>query len=137
YEPEPPARVELAAARFTRGVDLRWGRSSYTGIVAGGHEPQVASEPELDGVSDELLETPAARVAGTAGPEELRLRAVELPLGEMPGGADVGDLLHRVLEAADFAAPDLSGELALRLAEQRARRDVETGDPAAVVEGVR
>ena len=36
--------------------------------------------------------------------EEQRLRAAPAPLAAMPGGADVGDLLHRVLEATDFAS---------------------------------
>jgi exodeoxyribonuclease V beta subunit len=94
----------------------------------------VASEPEQDTVSDELLDGPAG---GATGSDEVRLRAVELPLGVMPGGADVGDLVHRVLEAADFDAADLDAELLLRLHEQRARRDVELGDEAAVIAGLR
>ena len=54
----------------------------------------------------------------------------------MPGGADVGDLLHRVLEATDFASADLDAELAARLAEQRRRRDVDIGDTDAAIAGL-
>ena len=46
----------------------------------------------------------------------------------------VGTLVHRVLEATDFAAADLDGELA---AHVDALRRVEIGDPAAVVAGLR
>ncbi len=135
YRPAPAAVVELEAARFDRAIDQRWGRTSYTGIVAARGEPQVGSEPEQDSVSDELLDGPAGAVVAT--PDEERLRAVELPLAAMRGGADVGDLLHRVLEAADFDAADLDAELLLRLREQRGRRDVELGDETAVVTGLR
>ena len=54
----------------------------------------------------------------------------------MPGGADVGDLLHRVLEATDFASADLDAELAARLAEQRRRRDVDIGDTDTAIAGL-
>ena len=55
-----------------------------------------------------------------AGPEGLgHLRAAPALLGAMPGGADVGDLIHRVLEATDFASADLDAELAAHLVEER------------------
>ena len=54
----------------------------------------------------------------------------------MPGGADVGDLLHRLLEATDFASVDLGAELGTRLAEQRRRRDVDIGDTDAAIAGL-
>ncbi len=52
-------------------------------------------------------------------------------------GTAVGTFVHRVLEAADFAAPDLSVELAARVVEVQARRQVDIGDPSAVVAGLR
>ena len=48
------------------------------------------------------------------------LRAVPSLLAAMPGGAEVGTLVHRVLEATDFAADDLEAELAERLAARQA-----------------
>ena len=54
----------------------------------------------------------------------------------MPAGAEVGTFVHRVLEATDFAAGDLTAELTARVAEERARRGVEIGDAAAVVTGL-
>jgi exodeoxyribonuclease V beta subunit len=48
----------------------------------------------------------------------------------------VGTFVHRVLEATDFATPDLAAELNLRVAEVQAYRPVEIGDPATVVAGL-
>jgi exodeoxyribonuclease V beta subunit len=58
-------------------------------------------------------------------------------LGEMPVGLRVGTLVHRVLEATDFAAADLDAELAAHIAKAQARRSVDIGDPATVVAGLR
>jgi exodeoxyribonuclease V beta subunit len=78
-------------------------------------------------------EAEAVQVAPSEGDRE-----GPLPLGAMRGGPEVGDLVHRVLEATDFAADDLRAELAARLGEQRRRRDVELGsDEATVVAGLR
>jgi ATP-dependent exoDNAse (exonuclease V) beta subunit len=55
----------------------------------------------------------------------------------MPVGVHVGTFVHRVLEAADFAADDLDEELARCVASERARRAVDIGEPAAVVAGLR
>src|SRR5258708_33541127 len=54
----------------------------------------------------------------------------------MPAGARVGALVHRVLESADFAAPDLTAELTERVAEQQAQGRVEIGDPSVVTAGL-
>ena len=134
-EPQPP--VELEAGRFQRALDARWRRVSYSGIVAGRHEQAVATEPEVDVVDDELLATaPVADVTAESDAEEQRLRATPAALSAMPGGAEVGDLLHRVLEATDFASADLDAELARRLAEQQGRRHVDIGDTEAVIAGL-
>jgi exodeoxyribonuclease V beta subunit len=119
----PRAAAELDVAAFERELDLRWRRTSFTDLTAGAHEPRVGSEPEEPVVEDEP-EGPAA----TAG---------ELPLASMPAGAEIGTFVHRVLEATDFAAADLTAELAGRIAEVQERRRVEIGDPAAVAAGLR
>jgi exodeoxyribonuclease V beta subunit len=129
---EAPSLPDLAAARFERTIDLRWTRTSYTGLTAAQYEAaQVASEPEEEVLADEEIEMPAG--PASAADEELALRDVPLPLAAIPGGTAVGDLVHRILEATDFAAPDLAAELAARLAEQRSRRDVELGEGGSVL----
>ncbi|MBW3615365.1 MAG: hypothetical protein KY439_08675 [Actinobacteria bacterium] len=147
-EPQPPA--SLAARRFGRRLDTQWRRTSYSGITAGAHDQRVASEAEDTVVSDEEVlappraagddaggagQAPAPAPAGTG--DEARLRAVPSLLGAMPGGAEVGTLVHGVLERIDFAAADLDGELIVALDRERARRHVDVGDPAAVAAGLR
>jgi exodeoxyribonuclease V beta subunit len=127
WAPEDVPQRTLEAASFTRSIDVRWGRTSYTGIVAGHYEAaRVASEPDEDVRLDDEAEV--AVPTGVAG--------TELPLAAMASGVEVGDLVHRVLQATDFAAPSLGDELELRLREQRARRDVDVGDPAAAIAGL-
>jgi exodeoxyribonuclease V beta subunit len=134
---EPRRPVELDAASFERTLDARWRRVSYSGIVARAHEESVASEPEVDVVNDELLPTEGtAEAAPSAEAQEHELQAVPLPLAAMAGGVDVGDLIHRVLEATDFASADLSAELAARLAEQQRRRETDIGDVRVALEGL-
>jgi len=131
----PRERAALSASRFDRTLDRRWRRTSYSDITAGAHDARVASEPEEVVVTDE----PAPATLPAAAPDERdgALRAVPSLLAGMPAGVHVGTFVHRVLEAADFAAPDLDAELAGRVAATQARRQVEIGDPAAVVTGLR
>ncbi len=117
---EPAA---LAAAVFDRTVDERWRRTSYTDITAGAYEARVTSEPEEPVVSDE--------------PSPPRTAGGGLPLAEMAVGVQVGTLVHRVLEATDFAAADLDGELGSQIQVELARRRVEIGDPGRVAAGLR
>ncbi len=56
-----------------------------------------------------------------AGDDPLGLRELPSPMAELPGGTGFGTLVHDLLEAADFAAEDLTEELATRLAEGRHR----------------
>jgi len=77
-----------------------------------------------------------ARTGGEAG-DEAALRAVPSLLAGMPGGVHVGTFVHRVLEATDFAAPDLDAELRAQVARAQARRRVDLGDASAVVAGLR
>jgi exodeoxyribonuclease V beta subunit len=119
----PRAAAELAVAAFERALDLRWRRTSFTDLTAGTYEARVGSEPEERVVDDE--------------PEGPAVPAGELPLAAMPAGAEIGTFVHRVLEATDFAAPELDAELAQRIAEVQERRRVEIGDAAAVAAGLR
>ena len=125
---------ELDAAAFARELDWRWRRTSFSDITAGAYEARVASEPEEVLLSDEP--DVAAPVPAAAPDGEERLRELPAVLAEMGVGVRVGTLVHRVLEATDFAAPDLKAELAAHVAEAQARRRVEIGDPAHVVDGL-
>jgi exodeoxyribonuclease V beta subunit len=106
----------LAAARFERTLDRRWRRTSFTDITAAADEARVASEPEERVVTDE----PVRAIVDGGGS----------PLAAMPAGPEVGTFIHRVLEATDFAVPDLESELAGHVTD-------EWGDPAVVVAGLR
>ena len=119
---DPP--VGLAAARFDRRLDLWWRRTSYTDITAEAHDPLVASEPERPVLSDEPETPTPVAVSGRCAPELER----ESPLGSAPAGVDFGTFVHTVLEATDFAAPDLDAELAERVAGAQSRRALDLGD---------
>jgi exodeoxyribonuclease V beta subunit len=62
---------------------------------------------------------------------------VPLALGAMPAGVDVGTFVHRVMEATDFAEPDIDAELAARIAEVQGRRAVDVGPVGTLAAGLR
>jgi exodeoxyribonuclease V beta subunit len=134
WDGAPAPTAELAAARFDRQLDARWRRTSYSDITAGAHDAIVASEPEEQIVSDE----PDAPATAGSGYEDEPDGLTEVPslLGEMPAGARVGTFVHGVLQATDFAAPELDSELTERIAAEQARGRVEIGDPAIVATGL-
>jgi exodeoxyribonuclease V beta subunit len=102
----PDDDAALAVASFTRALDERWRRTSYTALTAGTYEARVGSEPEEAVVLDE----PPAGAPLPATPDDPALLR-PLPLGDVPHGVEFGTFVHRVLEAADFAAPDPVAEL--------------------------
>ena len=129
---------EMAVARFDRRLDTTWRRTSYSAITATAHEAWVGSEPEEAWVQDE----PAGPVAGGAavppggpavpGPSgQESIVAGEavpppLPLAEMAVGAEIGTLVHRVLESVDFTSPRLREDLEAGLSRW-ARAGLELG----------
>jgi exodeoxyribonuclease V beta subunit len=133
---EARAAAKLEPGRFARRLDPRWGRTSYTGIVAGTHDARVASEPEEPLVVDEAPTTSPAPGPGE-GPQADALRSVPSLLAGVAVGAEVGIFVHLILERADFAAADLPAELAFHVDDERARRRVEVGDAASLVAGLR
>jgi exodeoxyribonuclease V beta subunit len=133
WRPAQPDHPELAASAFDRGLDLRWRRTSYTDITSASYEARVGSEPEEPLIADEPAQDAPAPVTALAVAPQLSAPSL---LGEMPVGADVGTFVHRVLEASDFAAGDLEGELAERIEEVQGRRAVEIGDPRTVAAGL-
>jgi exodeoxyribonuclease V beta subunit len=133
WEGEPRETASLSASAFDRVLDHHWRRTSYSDITAGTYEARVASEPEEPVVDDERT-GPAPVPADDAWE---MLRAIPSPLRDMPFGTEIGTLVHRVFEAADFAAEDLDGELLARVGEAQARRRVEIGDLASMIVGLR
>jgi exodeoxyribonuclease V beta subunit len=94
----------------------------------------VGSEPEEVVVADEEL----TGGAGSADSSMLDsdLRDVPVLLAGMPGGAELGTLIHRVLEVSDFTASDLAAELRAGIATAGAGRQVDLGDPDIAVAGL-
>jgi exodeoxyribonuclease V beta subunit len=133
--------VPLGASTFSRALDPRWRRTSYSGITAGAHEARVGSEAEEPTVTDEApLVGSIPPGSGPARPRDPAgggaLAAVASRLASMRGGAEVGTFVHGVLEASDFTAPDLAAELSAAVAAQQARRLVEIGATSEVVAGL-
>ena len=131
--------AELQTAVFDRSLDRGWRRTSYSDITAGAYEPHVGSEPEEAGITDEpadFVAAPAPALETTAAAERARLGTPSL-LADMPVGMRIGTLVHSVLEATDFAASDLDGELGGQLEVALARHHVEVGDAGEVVAGLR
>jgi exodeoxyribonuclease V beta subunit len=118
----------LAVAPFARRFDEHWTRTSYSGLTAAAHDLALATgamdapgttaptaEVDLDGTG--TADEPAGAVpAGAAAAADPALGAV-VPLGDLPGGARIGTLIHEVLERVDFTAADLSGELRGQVAD--------------------
>src|SRR5207249_5467367 len=96
WTPPVPEAVDLEAGRFDRPLDRAWRRTSYTGIIAAAHEARVASEPEAASTTDEPDIAVAPRPA--AVDDDATLRAVPSRWAALPGGADVGTFVHRILE---------------------------------------
>jgi exodeoxyribonuclease V beta subunit len=139
----------LAAAAFARTLDAGWRRTSYSDLTSASHESRVTSEPEEAVTTDEPprveeggedvptpFTAPPLRAAAPA-PPATPPPAAALALAGMPFGPDVGTFIHRVLEATDFAAPDVEVALADAIAAVRARRPLDIGDVGAVVAGLR
>ncbi|HUC36494.1 MAG TPA: UvrD-helicase domain-containing protein [Acidimicrobiales bacterium] len=152
WSPGTSGSEVLRVASFGRAIDRSWRRTSYSAITATAHEETFGSEPEAPGTVDEPARSaPVASSASPAGTEgsdavsaepaapsdggEDPLAAV-CPLGGMPAGAEVGTVLHRVLELVDFASPDLEADLSAALSAEVARHGVSLGPPEIVVAGL-
>lgn len=109
--PEP---VDLAIATIDRSFDRLARRWSFTRISGMRVQPQGYVE---EGASVLLQETqPGPGAADEATPDgftvdESDVEGSALPLGDLPGGAAFGTMVHRILERVDFAHPELSAEL--------------------------
>jgi exodeoxyribonuclease V beta subunit len=132
YARVPREPGELAAARFTRRLDLDWRRTSYSAITAAAHDAWVASEPEEPSVQDEPGGPLPVAPDGWGQATRSALSEVALPLAAMAVGPAVGTIVHRVLEAIDFTTPDLAGAVADALRGIRGRGATELGCSAEV-----
>jgi exodeoxyribonuclease V beta subunit len=118
-----PADVvdDLDYARFDRHFDLHWVRTSYSALTQAAHDAGPASSAVTE--ADERVKTDEPDILSPAdGLDDPRLGGHSLPLGDVPGGARVGTLVHEILEHADFADIDLPAALRLAAADSGARR---------------
>ncbi len=102
--PDTDRPAHLTLARFDRGIDQLWRRTSYSGLTEAVHARPPIALTAGSLVDDE----PAAAVAvigTTAG--------VASPMAALPGGAAFGSLVHEVLENLDWYAPEPADEAAL------------------------
>jgi len=138
WSPGRVAASDLVAAAFDRSLDERWRRTSFSDISAGAYEAvHVGSEPEEGVLADEPPPSFAGVVAGGPGGEgDAALLAAPVALAAMPVGLQVGTLVHRVLETADFDVPDLKAEVASRIAEGQGWRHVDLGSVDVAAAGL-
>jgi exodeoxyribonuclease V beta subunit len=103
--PAVPVTVDLAesAARLGRSLAEPVRRWSFTGIVAHAGDAQHDLEPSDAGADDETLGPEPAGDGAAVRPEAV--------LAGLPGGADVGTVVHELLELVDPTAADLGAEL--------------------------
>ena len=117
---DPICTPSLEVARFDRTLDLRWRRSSYTSITASAHGSagaDVGSEPEEPSLLDEPSH--AQQFAGTAPGDPPVTDGPRCILADVPGGTEIGSLVHEVLERVDFAASDLRSDLEAAISSGR------------------
>ncbi len=97
---EAPEAGELVLATFTRGLDLSWRRTSYTGLTRAAHDaPHVGSEPEVSAKDDE-----GDTEEVVADPGDAAWKDVPSPMADLAGGTTFGTLVHAVLEEADLTS---------------------------------
>lgn len=102
---ELPTYGPLAARTITRSplVDALFRFSSFTSVVAAGEAPLES------GQRDEA----ESNVAPPRAPAPQETIASRVRMADLPGGKNLGNLVHEVLEGMDFDAhPDLSARLA-------------------------
>ena len=123
---EPP--VELVAARFDRQLDLGLAADLLHRHHRGGPRPDGGERARAADPQRRARDGHAGpgRRPGRAGP---RARPPFAARRRCPSGSQFGTFVHTVLEATDFAAADLDGELAERVAAPASRRPTELDDP--------
>jgi exodeoxyribonuclease V beta subunit len=126
----PPAvpEADLEVRRFARPLDRAWRRTSYSALAAGAkeHRVPVGTEAEENLLADEPV----------AEDDEPTTTQDASALARMPAGREIGTVIHRVLEQADFTADDLPAELLAHLEAATVRGGVEVGALADVSAGL-
>ena len=137
WSPAVPAGAELDVRTFDRTLDSRWRRVSYTGLTAGTHEADVASEPEETGITDEQLPTAPAVPAssGSAAEPDAAVRAAAAG-GDARRGARSARSSTPCSSASTSPPPTSPATLATALAERLAWSRVDVGPVDAVVDGL-
>lgn len=114
--------IDLAAAQFSRLLDVKWRRTSYSALISSAHDDGgVSSEPEDPIILDEP-EPESLVVTAQEGPPSL--------MNDFPGGAVFGTLVHEILETVDTSG-DLLAELQAQCTAAVERRHSEV-DPHAL-----
>ncbi|MCB1016497.1 MAG: UvrD-helicase domain-containing protein [Acidimicrobiales bacterium] len=143
YDPPALDAAALSVARFDRGFDRCWVRTSYSGLTREAHETgprldvDLGRDPGGEGTSVAAADAEREEAATVDEPRlesgaAADAEALPLPLADVPGGARVGTLVHEVLEQIDFAAADLDAELVAATEAAGAPRLVEGHEPALV-----
>jgi exodeoxyribonuclease V beta subunit len=152
--PHPAAGGDLDVARFGRGFDRQWVRTSYSSLTAAAHDHATTVSVDLAAVDltdldaaitiDELATETDGATTSRAGARRAPVpgtdstpaaRRAPVPLGDLPGGARVGTMVHEVFERIDFRAADLPTEVATAAEEAGAHRLVD-GHVDALVAGL-
>ena len=125
YTRPSAADQPLARATVRAEIDATWRRSSYSALVrsiAAADANGTSGELPVDDATDDETLVDAARGRDDAAPaEDAAVDAPEPPMGAVPGSAELGTMVHAVLEHADVTAEDLQAELAHHLDVQRSR----------------
>ena len=138
YTPAAADQAPLSRAVVHGAVDPTWRRSSYSALVRSIDPADAGDAPEdrpVDDTTDD--EALVDRVVGTdvahddataddattddAAADDPATDGPVPPMGAVPGSAELGTMIHAVLEHADTTAADLDTELAHHLDAQRAR----------------
>jgi exodeoxyribonuclease V beta subunit len=104
YSPPAGAGASLRCRAVSRSLESRWRTSSFSGLVRAG-SAVVPTPTESEGRDRDEAEARRLSEGGSAPPAA---KAEEAPvvLHEFPRGAGPGDLIHKVFEQIDFAAPE-------------------------------
>ncbi len=130
-----PSTAELATATGPSPADSAAASAPSAGDAAAATAATDAAPPTLfDAIPPPASAPSPSASPPPAPPGDPSARPL---LATMPSGVDIGTFVHRVLEATDFAAPDLDAELARSIDAVRARRPLDIGDPALVAAGLR
>ena len=102
--PDGDRPQRLSLARFDRGIDQLWRRTSYSGLTEAVH-----ARPPLALTAESVVDDEPAGSVSAGG----AAAGLASPMAELPGGAAFGSLVHQVLENLDWYAPQPSDEAAL------------------------